>query len=69
MGDPQTLIDFARWGLAQAPADYTYLALADHATARDGIAWDFTTGRNERLTPGEIRAAMVGITDGGHPPD
>jgi len=70
MGDPQTLIDFARWGLAQAPADYTYLALADHATARDGIAWDFTTGRNERLTPGEIRAAMVGITDGGtHPID
>jgi len=68
MGDPQTLIDFARWGLAQAPADYTYLTLADHATALDGIAWDFTTDRNERLTPGEIRTAMVGITDSGTRP-
>jgi tripartite motif-containing protein 71 len=65
MGDPQTLIDFARWGLAQAPADHTYLALADHATALDGIAWDLTSGRNERLTPGEIRSALVAITEGG----
>lgn len=65
MGDPQTLVEFVRWGLTQAPADHTYLALADHATALDGIAWDLTSGRNERLTPGEIRSALVAITEGG----
>lgn len=68
MGDPQTLVDFVRWGLAQAPADHTYLALADHATALDGIAWDLTSARTERLTPGEIRSALVAITEGGARP-
>lgn len=68
MGDPQTLVEFARWGLAQAPADYTYLALANHANALDGIAWDTTSGRNERLTPEEIRQALTEITAGGGAP-
>jgi hypothetical protein len=39
MGDPQTLIDFVRWGKQQAPSDHYYLAIADHANALDGIAW------------------------------
>jgi hypothetical protein len=70
MGDPQTLSDFVAWGMQQAPASHYYLALADHANALDGIAWDFTSGKNERLTNGEIRQALVTITENGaHPID
>lgn len=65
MGNPQTLVDFVSWGMQQAPADHVYLALADHANALDGIAWDYSVGRNERLTPGELRTALSEITDGG----
>lgn len=70
MGDPQTLIDFVRWGQQQAPSDYVYLALADHANALDGIAWDFSTSRTERLTNTEIRQALGSVTEqGAHPID
>jgi tripartite motif-containing protein 71 len=70
MGDPQTLSDFVAWGMQQAPATHYYLSLADHANALDGIAWDFTSGKNERLTNGEIRQALVAITENGaHPID
>lgn len=65
MGDPQTLVDFVRWGQQQAPADHYYLAIADHANALDGIAWDFTTARTEHLTNGELRQALGAITDQG----
>jgi hypothetical protein len=68
MGDPQTLIDFVRWGKQQAPAAHYYLAIADHANALDGIAWDFTTARSERLTNSEIRQALVTITENGAQP-
>jgi hypothetical protein len=70
MGDPQTLIDFVRWGKQQAPADYYYLAIADHANALDGIAWDFTDGpgRTERLTNSELRQALVELTENGGQP-
>ena len=70
MGDPQTLIDFVAWGKQQAPADHYYLAIADHANALDGIAWDFTSApnRTERITNPELRQALVAITDNGAQP-
>ncbi len=48
MGDPQTMVDFVRWGQQQAPADHYYLALADHANSLDGIAWDATSSPTEQ---------------------
>jgi sugar lactone lactonase YvrE len=65
MGDPQTLVDFVRWGRQVAPADQYYLAIADHANAIDGIAWDFTSGATEHLTNTELRQALAGITENG----
>lgn len=70
MGDPQTLINFVQSGQRIAPADHYYLALADHANALDGIAWDLTTDRNEHLTNTELRQALGSITENGaHPLD
>lgn len=70
MGDPQTLIDFVQWAQTQAPADATYLAIADHGNALDGTSWDFTSSpdKNERLTPPELLVALAQITDGGARP-
>lgn len=68
MGDAQTLVDFINRGRAAAPADAIYLALAGHATALDGIVWDTTSGRDERLTPAELRLALVTATDAGARP-
>lgn len=68
MGDPQTLVEFARWGMEQAKADRYFLALADHADALDGIAFDTTSGPTERLTNVELRSALSQITDGGARP-
>jgi sugar lactone lactonase YvrE len=68
MGDPQTLINFVAWGKQYAPGDAYYLAIADHANALDGIAWDKTTGQNERLTNADIRHALSVITANGADP-
>lgn len=68
MGDPQTLVEFARWGIGEAKADRYYLAIADHADALDGIAFDLTSGPTERLTNAELRAALSQITEGGARP-
>jgi streptogramin lyase len=65
MGNPQTLVDFVRWGRKIAPANHYYLAIADHANAIDGIAWDFTSGPTEHLTNPELRQALAGITENG----
>ena len=68
MGDPQTLIDFVRWGMQQAPASHYYLALADHANALSGIAMDVTAVPPDRLTNTEVRQALGTITDSGNHP-
>lgn len=70
MGDPRTLEEFIRWGRQTAPANHYYLAIADHANALDGIAWDYTSDQNERLTNGELRQALSSATEhGAHPID
>jgi hypothetical protein len=61
MGDPQTLTAFVAAGLGAAPADRYYLAIADHANGLDGIAWDYTSGPQERLTNPELREALLQI--------
>jgi streptogramin lyase len=67
MGDPQTLIDFVRWGKRQAPGTFTYLAIADHANGLTGIAWDTTNG-NDYLSATDLRQALTAITDNGADP-
>ncbi len=68
MGDQQTLVEFALWGMAETRADRYYLAIANHADALDGIAFDLTSGPTERLTNGELRSALMQITEGGARP-
>lgn len=68
MGDPQTLINFVQWAKQKVPADHYYLAIADHADALDGIAWDVTSGAEERLTNLELRQALAAITENGATP-
>ncbi|MEM7129089.1 MAG: 6-bladed beta-propeller [Chloroflexota bacterium] len=40
MDDPQTLIDFIKWGQQTYPAKNYYLSIANHGQAIHGIAWD-----------------------------
>ncbi|GAB4207812.1 MAG: clostripain-related cysteine peptidase [Roseiflexaceae bacterium] len=68
MGSPQTLVDFVRWGQQHAPADHYYLALADHADSINGIAWDTSSGPNARLSPTDLREALVVLSEGGARP-
>jgi DNA-binding beta-propeller fold protein YncE len=72
MGDPDTLVEFVRWAREQAPADYTYLALADHANALHGIAWDYHTGEeglaSDFLSNTDLQTALVQITNAGNRP-
>ncbi|MDM8550313.1 clostripain-related cysteine peptidase [Desulfobacterales bacterium HSG2] len=64
MGDPQTLIDFAKWAMTNYPAEHYYLAVDDHGNGPDGISWDMTSG-GDQLTPAELRRALKEITEGG----
>ncbi len=70
MGDPATLVNFVQTAQKQAPADAYYLALADHGTAIDGLAWDLTSASNrtENLTNTELRLALLEITAQGSDP-
>ena len=68
MGNPQTLVDFVRWGQQRAPADHYYLALADHADSINGIAWDTSSGPAARLSPNDLRQALLVLSEGGARP-
>ncbi len=79
MGDPQTLIDFARWGMARFPAQRTALVVWNHGDGwrtanlskegRKAICWDDTNGR-DALDSAELRRALAAITaDGSRPLD
>ncbi|PDV98008.1 clostripain-related cysteine peptidase [Candidatus Chloroploca asiatica] len=65
MDTPQSLEAFLLWGQEQLPAQYYYLAIANHGQAIQGIAWDHTSDHrdgsldnNAYLTPVEIRQAL-----------
>ena len=70
MDDPLTLVDFVQQARLEFPADYTYLAIADHANGVQGIAWDTTTSSDQSayLTPSEVRQALLAITQNGAAP-
>jgi len=67
MGDPQTLIDFASWAVANYPAKKYLLVIWNHGggfrspayTAKD-IAWDDTSG-GDRITMPELEYALSAI--------
>lgn len=68
MGDPQTLIDFASWTVANYPAKKYLLVIWNHGggfksltyTAKD-IAWDDTSG-GDRITMPELEYAISAIS-------
>ena len=68
MGDPQTLIDFTSWAVANYPAKKYLLVIWNHGggfrspayTAKD-IAWDDTSG-GDRITIPELEYAFSAIS-------
>lgn len=72
MDDPQTLIDFVRWGQRVAPATHYYLAIANHGNGFQGLAWDNSSAgdNSARISMPELRYALNAITaNGTHPID
>jgi len=64
MGDPQVLIDFVRWGIANYPAENYAIVLWDHGGGYRGICWDDTVPGSDTydsLELFEIRAALEDI--------
>ena len=64
MGDPQTLVNFITWAREQLPAQYYYLAIANHGRGTTGIAWD-ETNYGDYLTTAELRTALSTATNSG----
>jgi hypothetical protein len=56
MGDPDTLIEFVEWGVANLPAENYALVIWNHGGGIDGIASDDTSG--DHLTVAELDYAM-----------
>ncbi len=77
MGDPQTLVDFVQWGIANYPADRYAVVLWDHGsgwrlrspgqpTLKD-VAYDETDGGDAIEMP-ELLSAMDTLSNGGTEP-
>ncbi|MFQ5595987.1 MAG: clostripain-related cysteine peptidase, partial [Anaerolineae bacterium] len=64
MGDPQNLVNFAKWAMQNYPADHYYLGVDDHGNSIAGIAWD-DTSNGDNLSPPELYGIMKEITDNG----
>jgi hypothetical protein len=68
MGDPQTLVDFANWAVANYPAKKYLLVIWNHGggfrspayTTKD-IAWDDTSG-GDKITMSELEYALSAIS-------
>lgn len=67
MGDPQTLIDFASWAVANYPAKKYLLVIWNHGggfrstSLTKDIAWDDTSG-GDRITMPELEYALSAIS-------
>jgi hypothetical protein len=61
MGDPNTLVDFVEWAIANFPADHYALILSDHGGGWTGEGWDLTSGMDQ-LTMPELDQAFSQIT-------
>jgi hypothetical protein len=64
MGDPATLVNFARWAMQNYPADHYYLAIDNHGGGVSGIAWD-DTNDHDNLSNAELYTALKQITENG----
>jgi hypothetical protein len=64
MGDPQTLINFARWAMQNYPADHYYLAIDNHGGGVSGISWDDTNGE-DNISNDELFTALKEVTQNG----
>jgi hypothetical protein len=65
MGDPQSLVDFVKWGIDNYPAERYAVALWNHGGAFWGVCFD-DTGDGESadvLTMPELRGAFLEIRD------
>ncbi|MDW8072388.1 MAG: clostripain-related cysteine peptidase, partial [Anaerolineae bacterium] len=65
MGDSQTLVNFLTWARERYPAQYYYLAIADHGRGTTGIAWDNNRNNEDYLTTAELRTALSTATNSG----
>jgi hypothetical protein len=67
MGDPQTLVDFANWAVANYPAKKYLLVIWNHGggfrstTLSKDIAWDDTSG-GDKITMSELEYALSAIS-------
>jgi len=81
MGDPQTLINFARQGLADLPNPHRFLAIVDHGNGwspnlpagpaqftHAGISFDDTSGPGAFLSTTTLADALGVITENGRQP-
>lgn len=59
-GDPQTLIDFALWTIANYPAENYLLMISDHGGGWTGVVWD-ETDNNDELTMQDLDLALSTI--------
>lgn len=62
MGDPDTLVDFATWGIQTYPAEHYALIFWDHGASWPGIASDDTSD-SDMLTLPELTDALGDIRD------
>lgn len=62
-GDPNTLIDFAKYAIATHPSKRIFLSLEDHGGSFKGCCWDLTTDPswNECLTLDELNYSFSEI--------
>jgi hypothetical protein len=61
MGDPQTLIDFVTWTMAEYPAEHYMLSLWDHGGGIRGVCWDDSTPDADNLDLLELKSAFSTI--------
>lgn len=62
MGNPNTLVDFFDWAVANFPADHYFLVLWDHGLSWQGVVKDATSG-GDYLTFQELDIALSQIAD------
>jgi len=55
MADPQTLIDFIKWGTLTAPANHYALVLSDHGGGSIGLLEDWEPGPPDLMSLSELR--------------
>jgi hypothetical protein len=67
MGDPLTLVNFAKWAMTNYPADHYYLAIDNHGGGTSGIAWD-DSNSHDNITNDELYSALKDITNNGQTP-